>query len=640
MAKSRSRSPHWKHRLPTHRSPEHYRQRHLSNEGFCRGQRRPMHWDEERPEPNNSRIPPYNRLNDRPYDQSFLTPDLRKPPLEPVNRPKRIYSPERHGEPIKRFPAKYPDDVPHRDHERDLYPHRSHGRNAHSDSNGFQVGRREDNFHEPHHRENDWERRENENHWNQEVHTDNYFTPARRNSEEHGCFQKRYPEDRNFREHGQPLSKRPREAERLEFRPPPRNSQWKSEHTYRTYHGNDWPKDADVRKPSPILHRANSGEFTKLKYDYSHKSPPYAGVELLSDVNCIDTYNRQEERKPVHGKSSYHHRKTENVRKKGNYNESSPKHSLKKCHSADRDSFKNNTTKAHNHKYKEMERNERDSRKGPTPHKEQKGHSPKSSVSNTASKSIPSTETITVNLDLTKPTDKYRHNNSSDRQMSKNLTGRKETFRPGLEQGDSAAASSAGVPKTEFAQEIITIIHEIKANHFMSADITLHERFSKLQTEGNKQDVSAKQVTPQTNPEIHRRFDISLEDLQKKTLNRTDVPPPSQRVIEDPNDLRHDIERRRKERLRSEENGSSDVSFHERESSGSSYRPQNNGSGEFHESSRGPRPPFRKIPGRPPLQGPYHRRNHYPSYSSQSHSENANNIRKPYTGRGNAAMGV
>uniref|UniRef100_A0A8C5P8H7 BCLAF1 and THRAP3 family member 3 n=1 Tax=Leptobrachium leishanense TaxID=445787 RepID=A0A8C5P8H7_9ANUR len=647
MAKSRSRSPRWKPRPQFHRSPEQHRQRRLSDEGFHRDARRPIHWEDDRHGHNNPRMAPHNRFNDTPFENNFFPQNPRRsPPLEPTDRLRRPYSPERHGESSRRFSPKYPEDIPHRDNNHNFYHHRHQGRNIQDDVNGLREGRREDSFHGPPRREPDWDRRENENHWNKEGHREQYVSPHRRNSQERGFIPKRYPEDRNFREHVQP-PKRPRETEELDHRPLPRNSNWKPDHTFRPSHGKDWSKDTGFRNPNPIIHRANSGEFTKIEYDYSHKSPSYVGVGLPLPDGYIDKHNRLEERKPVPAKSSHHSKPSDNpVRERGKFASERvpqpppPKYDPKRCPNRDKAYYKSdNTPKPHNPKLKERGRNENSPHKEQSPPRVQHDQSSNSSASKTAFKNIPSTETITVNLDVKKPVDKYRREMSTvDRQMSQDLvvSGGKETFRPVFDHLDATTPGVPVIPKTEFTHEIITIIHEVKANHFQPSDITLHERFSKLQTESNKKNQNLNAIPLQTNPEIHRRIDISLEDLQKKHVDRTDVLMPSKRVIEDPNDLRHDIERRRKERLQVGENGG-DVGFQEREATSSYYRPQNHES-EYHVSSRLHRPPFRKSIGRPP--GSYYRGkpNHF--FSSQNCFENSDEMRRPYTGRGDGAPGV
>ncbi|CAH2220609.1 Hypothetical predicted protein [Pelobates cultripes] len=401
MAKSRSRSPRWKHRPPLHRSPEQHRQRHYSDEGFRRDARRPIHWEEDRHGQNNPRIVPHNRFNDKLYEQNLFPPKIRKSPLEPADRLRRIYSPERHGESSRRFPTKYPEDAPHRDNDRNLNHHRNQGRNLHDDANGFRIGRREDSFHGPHRREPDWERGENGDHWKQEGHRDQHALPYRRNSQERGIFPKRYPEDRNFKEPGQG-PKRLRETERLEHRPLPRNPHWKPDHVFRPSEGKDWSKTSDFRNPSPLVHRANSGEFTKIEYDYSHKSPSYVGMDLPFPDDFVDKHNRNEERKPVHTKNSHDGNILDShTRERGKYSserllDSSTKYSSKKYHNSDRDNLKNEMESKHqNYKYKERGRNNSVPHKESIPPTDQLDQSSNSSVSKPALNNTSSMETIT-----------------------------------------------------------------------------------------------------------------------------------------------------------------------------------------------------------------------------------------------------
>uniref|UniRef100_A0A8B9F153 BCLAF1 and THRAP3 family member 3 n=1 Tax=Amazona collaria TaxID=241587 RepID=A0A8B9F153_9PSIT len=129
--------------------------------------------------------------------------------------------------------------------------------------------------------------------------------------------------------------------------------------------------------------------------------------------------------------------------------------------------------------------------------------------------------------------------------------GRKtENFHPVFEHMESVTQNVENDPSREFTQEIITIIHQVKANYFTSSDITLHERFSKIK---DKPAENMNEVKTRLDPEIHRRIDMSLAELQNKRTVPSESPQNIIRVLEDPNDLRHDIERRRKERLKNED---------------------------------------------------------------------------------------
>ncbi|KFP83473.1 Uncharacterized protein CXorf23, partial [Acanthisitta chloris] len=177
--------------------------------------------------------------------------------------------------------------------------------------------------------------------------------------------------------------------------------------------------------------------------------------------------------------------------------------------------------------------------------------------------------------------------------------GRKnENFHPVFEHMESATQNVENDPSREFAQEIITIIHQVKANYFASSDITLHERFSKIQ---DKPSANMNEVKTHLDPEIHRRIDMSLAELQNKRTVPSESPQNIVRVLEDPNDLRHDIERRRKERLKTED----ERVFHvdgvtpRNQQSCSLSRLQTSQIDGFQKPMRFIKPPFRKFIGRP-----------------------------------------
>ncbi|KAM4796773.1 BCLAF1 and THRAP3 family member 3 [Rhinophrynus dorsalis] len=645
MIKSRSRSPRWKNRPPIYRSPEHHRQRHFedhyNDDGFQQDPRRPIHWEEVRHRQNDLRTEPYNRFN-KPYEQDSYSINLRKSPVKTFSREKRNYSPERHEESNRRFPPRYPEKPPYRDRDQDYYHHRNRGRAKHDDPNGFRLGRREDSVREPPHVDNDWEWHENESHWNQQRHTIESLPPPRRASEEfvgRTSFHKRYPEDHDFREHGPP-PKRARENERPDFRQPQRNSSWKADNKFRPLHSKDWSKETVHSNPSPIVHQTNSEEFTNIEYDYSPRSPTYAVKEQTLSDNRSQKHSWQEERTSNHTKGSQRSKPSDSrIRESVKYIDNQNPDSSAKC-SSKTDNSKHNHPNKNNIKLRppslmEKSTDNNEPQKEPTCNN-WRDKSPRKSDAKEELKITPAMECITVNLALEKPVDKYRDGrNPSERQMSQDLVsiGRKETYRPVCNHLEASTPS-----KMEFTQEIITIIHELKASHFKSADITLHERFSKLQSESNKEDANLSNAAPLTNQEIHRRIDISLEDLHSKSLNRTETQPVSKRVIEDPNDLRHDIERRRKQRLLIKENGDTDVNFNERGASANYSIPQINETGYFQKSTRPIRPPFRKPPERQP--GSYYREKNNQFYSSESHYENADEMRRPYKGRGNAATGI
>ncbi|KAM4044096.1 BCLAF1 and THRAP3 family member 3 [Anomaloglossus baeobatrachus] len=682
MAKSRSRSPRWKSRPPAYRSPEHNRDRHFQEryqdgEGFNRDPRRPIHWEEERHGQSHSRMTPYKRFNDKSYAADSFSTDLRKSPFKSSNRLKRVHSPDRRGD-GRRFSAKYPEDNnrngprEHRDyHQRNQEP------NAHPETNGFKPSRREDTSHRSHHREPNWDWHDHKDQWNQD-HSDSYLPAPRRRSEEfmdQNSFHKRHHDDHEHVEH-ESFSKRARDSDRQDYRPPPpRHSHWNDDHVSRPYHEKNWSKDIDLRDPSPVVYHTNSGELTKIEYDYSHRSPSYVHTESHFSNDHDERPNRYEDKKNFPTRTSQHNKSNTSNRERGIFSERPPEQSTKfsERNAPERDMFKTDN-KHPNHKHMETGR-KAEYRTEPSIKRHLDNHSPKSSEPTIITKISSEKEPTMANLDLTKSVDKYRqphehwhiskdiqpkshvpqgkknyeqkrsendiqkriNTTSNERQMSQDLikdVRGKDAFHPVFDHLSSLKHGGNEAPNSEFTQEIITIIHEVKANHFKSPEMSLHERFSKLQAESNKEEMNLKKPTAQPNPEIHRRIDISLEDLQNKALHKTEVTLTSHRIIEDPNDLRHDIERRRRQRLHSEEDSGASVAVCDSDAPNSYYKPQNNyETGEYQKMSRGGRPAFRRSAGRPP--GSSYRGNSNQFFSSRSHFEHSDEVTKAYKGWNN-----
>uniref|UniRef100_A0A8D2BAJ6 Bcl-2-associated transcription factor 1 n=1 Tax=Sciurus vulgaris TaxID=55149 RepID=A0A8D2BAJ6_SCIVU len=115
-----------------------------------------------------------------------------------------------------------------------------------------------------------------------------------------------------------------------------------------------------------------------------------------------------------------------------------------------------------------------------------------------------------------------------------------------------------------FIQHIVSLVHHVKEQYFKSAAVTLNERFTSYQK------ATEEHSTRQKSPEIHRRIDISPSALRKHTrlagekrVFKEENQKGDKKLRCDSADLRHDIDRRRKER--SKERGDSKGS---RESSG------------------------------------------------------------------------
>ncbi|XP_043928198.1 BCLAF1 and THRAP3 family member 3 isoform X2 [Protopterus annectens] len=178
---------------------------------------------------------------------------------------------------------------------------------------------------------------------------------------------------------------------------------------------------------------------------------------------------------------------------------------------------------------------------------------------------------------------------------------KRENFHPVFDHLGSTTQTTRSAPTGEFTQEIITLVHQVKENYFKPSKLSLHERFSQLEDENKKSDVEK-----DTGPEIHRRIDISLTELQSKKTQKSDSTKATSSggTIDDPNDLRHDIERRRKERLHDDDGhpGRRKPDKHEAERNkrDSSSRPDDHvaeGSRKVAKGSRRPAP-FLKRPVR------------------------------------------
>ncbi|KAM9320276.1 BCLAF1 and THRAP3 family member 3 [Gastrophryne carolinensis] len=334
-------------------------------------------------------------------------------------------------------------------------------------NNEFKTVRRWGSFHRPHNTDRDWH--ENDGHWSERDHSNQYWSPPRRpDFEERKPFQKRYPED-DYREYDQPY-KRLREADRHNLQPH-RSPYWKDDHPDEPY-GKGWTKEFDHRHSNFILHERQSEHVAKIESDYRHRSPRYIRAEPVFSDDHVSRSKLHEEQKLSHARTS-------------------------QSHKTDRDDH-----------------------------------------------------------------ERRRYNERSSQPLSK-CSSRKDNGGNGVKSDTDINDNNA--PATEFTQEIITIIHEVKANHFKASGMSLHERFSKMQTESNTQELNFDKPPLQINPEIHRRIDISLEDLKKKSLHKTvDIQSVKHKIIEDPNDLRHDIERRRKERLHSNKDESPNDHFDKR----------------------------------------------------------------------------
>ncbi|XP_007989424.1 BCLAF1 and THRAP3 family member 3 isoform X2 [Chlorocebus sabaeus] len=550
MARSRSRSPRWKHRSlsPVPRNAEHYKQRHSHGHYGCeyrKDPKRPVAWrmDSEKHGQSKPRIPSRGNIYYQSYEHRSPSPNIRNS-LENVYmyKPHRGYSPGR-GDSNRRaqYMPKYSEGIPYKEHERNSYPQKVQGGYSPDDhrvrgsGKGGKPPQRSiaDSFRF----EGKWHEDELRH---QRIQEEKYSQSTRRGSEDfetRSSFQKRYPEDRDFRKYGH-TSKRPKDVERYESREPARNPKWKPEHSLPPYQ-----EDTDQWNLGPQTYRHAEREHpetssaTKVSYDYRHKRPKLSDGDQDFSDGRTQKYCKEEDRKysfqkgPVNRELDCFNTGRGRETQDGQVKE--PFKPSKKDSIACTYPNKNDVDlRSSNDKRKEKIKKEGDCRKENNSSsnqldKSQKLSDVKPSPINLRKKSL------TVKVDVKKTVNTFR---------------KSENFHPVFEHLDSTQ-NTENKPTGEFAQEIITIIHQVKANYFPSPGITLHERFSTMQ-DTHKADVN--EITLNSDPEIHRRIDMSLAELQSKQAVIYESEQTLIKII-DPNDLRHDIERRRKERLQNED---------------------------------------------------------------------------------------
>ncbi|XP_069743335.1 bcl-2-associated transcription factor 1-like isoform X2 [Narcine bancroftii] len=105
-----------------------------------------------------------------------------------------------------------------------------------------------------------------------------------------------------------------------------------------------------------------------------------------------------------------------------------------------------------------------------------------------------------------------------------------------------------------FIHHIVTLVQHVKEHYFKSTGMTLNERFTMYQK------TAEDHGTKQKSPEIHRRIDISPTSLRKHThiteedINSKEENRKAEKKLKcDAADLRHDIDRRRKEKSKERE---------------------------------------------------------------------------------------
>ncbi|CAL8313205.1 unnamed protein product [Merluccius merluccius] len=154
-------------------------------------------------------------------------------------------------------------------------------------------------------------------------------------------------------------------------------------------------------------------------------------------------------------------------------------------------------------------------------------------------------ETLTIKVDMNRPVSKnsalcY----SSDRQLSLDLVnvGRQRLdFLPMMKHSGTYRENT--MHSGTFAQEVITLVHQVKEQYFRGNTISLNERFSAPQDGGLCEGLEDEMVPEDQRPTLNKRFTM--------TMNTLPVHEPVFAPLEprrDPDDLRNNLERRRQER--------------------------------------------------------------------------------------------
>ncbi|XP_021408615.2 BCLAF1 and THRAP3 family member 3 isoform X2 [Lonchura striata] len=619
MTRSRSRSPRWKPRSlsPAFRTPEHHRQRHAhinydcEYKSFRKDPKKSMPWraEDEKYGHGNSRFAPHGNNHQRLYERRSPSPNLKRTPMEDAysHKPYRTHSSER-TESNRRcqLPPKY-SEIPYKEHDRPFYQHKMEDRCMfdHYKVTGNEKGMKP--FHRPLGDSCKLERKWHEDDLrHQRLHEEKYGQSPRRVSDEfttRSSLQKRYPEDHDYREYGH-ASKRAKEMERYDGGDVARNSKWKQERSFPPCQEKEEQRYPGAQSQRPAEREYLGGSVTKIAYEYSHKRRRHPDGEKPFAEDRAQKYVKQEEQKYGSSKGARNSKELDyfsggRVRRTEERHVEEPvKCSSKKgCNACVNSSKTDVELRSFKNKLNERVRKDGEMRKNVDSSSSQRDAS--HTVSDVKmSDANCMRDHLTVKVDMKKMVTKYRtaSSHSTERQMSHDLVavGR-------------------------------------KTNYFASSDITLHERFSKIQ---DKSSANTNEVKTHLDPEIHRRIDMSLAELQNKRNVPSESPQNIVRVLEDPNDLRYDIERRRKERLKNED----ERVFHvdgvtpRNQQSCSFSKLQTSQVDGFQKPMRFMKPPFRKFIGRPHLTSYYASKSSdtYPHRRIRGHLENAGPIRRHF----------
>ncbi|XP_055987047.1 BCLAF1 and THRAP3 family member 3 [Sorex fumeus] len=549
MVRSRSRSPRWTPRSisPVPRNSEHYKQRypygHYTDE-YRKEPKRSVAWrmDDEKYGQSKSRNPRGN-IPYRSYESRSPSPSGRRDCVDSVYdyKPYGAYSPVR-GDSNRRsqYMPKYSEGTSYKEYPRSSYSQNVPGRHIPSDHRmrgSGKGGRKSPQRASSPRFERKWHDEESRH---PRIQDEKYSQSFRRGFEDfpekRSTYQKRYPQERDFRKY-EHVPERPKYPERYENRESARASQWKPGHSPHREKRVQWNLGPHIHRYSQ-WEPLESSSATKTPSDSHHKRHKVSEGDQDSFDGRIQKCSKADDRKHASPRSPTNRESSGFSPARGRETDSEQVKEAGKAPKKD-SSTSSFPEKSDNGAKPCHDKKEHGAKEGGDGGKEgsssSKQFSEKKSAANEKSSSVHlRKKSFTIKVDMTKVLEPLRQT---------------EDFDPGehLASTENTENRSSG----EFAQEIITLIHQVKANYFPSPGISLHERFSKRPA---KRDANV--ATLSSDPEIHRRIDMSLTDLQSKQTNKHTVLYESEETVVkiiDANDLRHDIERRRKERLQNED---------------------------------------------------------------------------------------
>ncbi|XP_032082322.1 BCLAF1 and THRAP3 family member 3 isoform X3 [Thamnophis elegans] len=554
MVRSRSRSPRWKRRSlsPVFRQRHYHIDYDSEYKIFQKDSKKLISWrmEEAKHGQTNPRYIPHETNYHRFHESRSYSPSLKRNPSEDIDNHKsfRTYSPER-NESIRRnqFSSRYLE-MSHKEHHQSFYPSKVHVREMHEDTRAVGNTKEMKTYHRPLKTLCKFEGKWNENDLrHHQLQEDEYVLSSRRFSNEctpRSSSKKRYP-DRDYREYG-PSSKKVNEMERYD-RESTSSSKWKQNYSSSNQKKEE-QRNLEDQWHTEIGYSNNCD--AKVTYEYSHKRHRHPDGEKYSSDEKAEKYVKLDKEKYSYCKGVWNSKYSEPYSSDRASRMGQPHTEV---------AVKYNSGKGHNSCVKSLDQNEKERIPKDLDFRGRTDFSSNYQRDTGSSDVHARKEKLTVKVDMKKTIHKYR-------------------------------GASGRITERQTSCDLVAV-----ANYFKSSDLTLNERFSKIQ------DISGKnEVKRHLDPEIHRRIDMSLAELQNKRANSCESGQNVVRVLEDPNDLRHDIERRRKQRLKNEDENIFYINIPQRHAQNRSFvKLRNAQTYKYQKSPRFPSQPFRKFIKKP-----------------------------------------